>query len=248
VLFGIEGLYSPLALALVAFILVVSVRVIVSWVLSTPRRLVAGTALSAVFALIGLLLVARAAIGVFNLNVYNTELVGTTPIALATGPVLIAYSASIVSRVWLERAPVSFREWYATPASMRLRKILQVAVGGLAVAAVFWATNRFAFALGQTRSYAEAVDPSTSYVVTIDTKEPLSDLPKGVVERPLLGSGDEGREYRYRYEGLRLLLESGGKLFVVPAEWTRSSRTLVFPYDPQQARLQLFPPPASLER
>jgi hypothetical protein len=41
-----------------------------------------------------------------------------------------------------------------------------------------------------------------------------------------------GEIYRYRYRGLRLLVASGGRLFLVPAPWRASEgRTPVIPYN-----------------
>ena len=33
--------------------------------------------------------------------------------------------------------------------------------------------------------------------------------------------------YRYRYSGLRLLIRSGGKYFLLPGNWTRDAGTVI---------------------
>jgi hypothetical protein len=49
--------------------------------------------------------------------------------------------------------------------------------------------------------------------IIIDTKEPLVGLPSGVSETALTATGKDGA-FAYRYRGFRLLLASGGQLFL----------------------------------
>jgi hypothetical protein len=52
----------------------------------------------------------------------------------------------------------------------------------------------------------------------------------------------ENGGFRYRYEGLRLLLTSDGRLYLVPQQWSEDSRTTVVTYD-ENVRVQLIPTP-----
>jgi hypothetical protein len=63
-------------------------------------------------------------------------------------------------------------------------------------------------------------------------------LPSQVTETAL--PAGEGAEFRYRYRGMRLLIEAGGRLFLVPATWTAQGRTVIVPYD-EHVRLQVVP-------
>jgi len=47
----------------------------------------------------------------------------------------------------------------------------------------------------------------------------------------------------HRYRGLGLLLQAGGRLFLVPTYWNAQGRTLVVPYD-DSIRIQVIPQPA----
>lgn len=96
---------------------------------------------------------------------------------------------------------------------------------------------------GLSRSYEEAADATSAYRVVLDTREPLTDLPEGVTETRL--STHPERAFQYRYYGFRLVLESGGRLFLVPEYWTREARTLVIPYN-ESVRIQVIPPSKNL--
>ncbi|WP_328471544.1 hypothetical protein OHA21_07510 [Actinoplanes sp. NBC_00393] len=243
VLYGTEAIFGPLAVLLIAVLLVLLGHSTVTWLLADPSRAQAGLLTAAGVTLVGVLLTARAVLGLLSSRVYERETTATTPLALAVGPALLAYAAWIVARV-LSRDPDSrLHRWYAADHSARLRRAMIAAVVVLALAGLFWATNRVAFFLGLTRSYQEATDRGGAYAVVLDTRQRLAGLPAGVVEEKLPDPGEDG--YAYRYRGLRLVLESGGRLFLVPQRWTRDGRTLVVAYD-SGIRLEVIPPPKNL--
>ncbi|MEU6256358.1 hypothetical protein [Streptomyces sp. NPDC047043] len=54
-------------------------------------------------------------------------------------------------------------------------------------------------------------------------------------------AGESTREYRYRYRCFRLLLASGGRLFLVTPQWRLGrDQTIVLPYE-DDIRVQLMP-------
>jgi hypothetical protein len=136
------------------------------------------------------------------------------------------------------RADDRFTTWYGSEVTRRLRRLALGATAGLVVAGLFYAANSFAAAYGAGRGYDDAIRLPRQPEIVIDTRERLIDLPPGVVESAL----PAGKEttFHYRYAGLRLLLESGERLFLVPGNWTAQSRTLVVPYD-SDIRIQLIP-------
>ncbi len=66
----------------------------------------------------------------------------------------------------------------------------------------------------------------------LDTRERLYLRDTVTEEQVLLPAGadraPEGQTFRYRYYGLRLLVQSGDRLFLVPERWDPSDSTLVF--------------------
>ncbi|MER6001429.1 hypothetical protein ABT120_22880 [Nonomuraea angiospora] len=73
-------------------------------------------------------------------------------------------------------------------------------------------------------------------------KEPLQDVPPGITHIRLKTTGKDP-SYAHRYRGFRLLLASGGRLFLVNPEWKLGrDQTIVVPYD-NGIRVQLISQP-----
>jgi hypothetical protein len=240
VLYGFEALYVPAALVLLAALTAAVLHAGVTWLLSEPAHRRLCLVIAGGVALSGALLVARALIGILVPGVAQQETPGTTPLALAVGPLLAAYGGWIAARCVPPRDPsrARFAAWYDSSQVHRLRRLAAVATVALVVAGLFWATNSFAWAFGQGRAYDDALKLPRQPEVVLDTKESLGDVADGVSETSL--STDKEASFRYRYHGFRLLLEGGGRLFLVPRYWTEDSRTLVVAYD-STVRLQLIP-------
>lgn len=105
-----------------------------------------------------------------------------------------------------------------------------VALGALIVGiSVFWATATLAEWTGRGAAQRVARDLGSLPAVVLDTKERLY-LGDGIVEETVLPA-EEGQSFRYRYRGLRLLIQGGDKMFLVPSPWTAAGSTLVVPVD-----------------
>jgi hypothetical protein len=223
VLYGLEVAFVPAALVFLAMLLIVGIHTGVSWQLASSRRGRAGRWVGAVAIVAGLVLLARALTGIFVPDLARREVPGTTALALASGPTLVSYGFWAVAYS-ARRANRRFAIWYTLPVVARLRRVGVAAVIGLAVAGLFWAANSFAWAFGAGRGYEDALSMPQRPEVIVDTTQRLSDLPSGISESSL---GGEPPAYRYR--GFRLLLSSGGQLFLVPEHWTAGSHTVVIP-------------------
>lgn len=234
VLYGLEVLYVPAALVLLAILAAAGCHAAVSWLVAAPGHRRTALAVAAFVAVAGVLLVARALIGILVVRVSRSEVPGTSALALALGPTLIVYGGWAAATVLSGRTEVRKR-WQA---GARLRRLVAVVAAGLVLVGLFWAANSFAWAFGQGRAVDDALALPTQPELVLDTREPLVDLPEGVTEVPLPAGSEQA--FRYRYRGLRLLLAAGGRLFLVPAHWTDHGRTLVVPYD-GEIRIQLVP-------
>lgn len=258
---GVEVVYIPAVLmALVAFA-AVTAHAIVSWLL-TSNALVVTWSIVGVMAVVGTLLMGRALVGILVPHVADTESPpGQTPLALALSPVLLAYALWITVRLLLgssrqfvttpaekqlrfSRTDLlrAFIEWCATPSAQVVRRTGLITVSAIFIAGMFWAVNSFAWGFGAGRAYADALRLENRPQVLLETRERLLNLPPEVVEiklRPV-----EDTAFRYRYSDLRLLVESGGMLFLVPKNWTSESRTIIVPYN-DAVGIQLAPAPTS---
>lgn len=128
-----------------------------------------------------------------------------TPLLLAVGVGLVAWAGH---RRGAKRTAVAL-------------ELLVVAV------AVFWATATLAEWTGRGSAQRTARNLADLPAVVLDTKERLY-LGDGIVEETKLPHED-GQAYRYRYRGLRLLIQGGDTMFLVPSPWSASSSTLVVP-------------------
>jgi hypothetical protein len=141
------------------------------------------------------------------------------PASPGIGIALLAYGLHVLGRISAKERPgiASF-----TDSRSRATAIALVAL--LIVLSSFWTAATYAEALGRGRAARAAATLSTRPHVTIFAPKRLSITGAGVIERVLTG---ENLAYRYRYSGLRLLIRSGGKYFLVPDGWTRSSGTAI---------------------
>lgn len=239
VLYGLEVVYVPAALTLLVTLAAIAIHIAVSWLLTRTDRTRPILIAAGLTAVAAFLLIARAVIGLLVPAVARREIPGTTALALALGPLLIVYGTWIAVRVLRHRnADDRFTTWYGSEVTRRLRRLALAATAGLVVAGLFYAANSFAAAYGAGRGYDDAIRLPRQPEIVIDTKERLIDLPPGVIESALPAGKDT--TFHFRYAGLRLLLESGERLFLVPGNWTAQSKTLVVPYD-SDVRIQLIP-------
>lgn len=107
------------------------------------------------------------------------------------------------------------------------------AVTALAVVVVatclFWATATVAQWSGEGLARRTARHLGQLPAVILDTTERLY-LTDPVVEETALPA-EEGESYRYRYRGLRLLIQGPDAMYLVPQTWTPSNSTLRVPFD-----------------
>lgn len=158
-----------------------------------------------------------------------------TPLFLAIGAGLAAYAASTVR---------------ALGGSGIGRSVVVILVLVL-VAGTFWSTATIArwWGLGQARALAS--DLQTLPAVVLDTKERLYPGNDDISSRELgeaasdpAGEGAPQADpptYGFRYFGLRLLAQGGGRLYLVPDEWSADASTIVVPYDDVRVRFRFLP-------
>lgn len=230
-LYGLEVVYVPAALMCLGALLVIAVHAAVSRQLAHRPGDPLNTFMAAGIALIGVLLVARALIGMFLQDAQTSVVIGTTPLALASGPAALAYGIHVHGRN--RGRPLL---------SPRLARNGVLSVAGLAVAGLFWASTTVAWAYGIGLGEQDAAELPQRAEVVIDVKQELHDVPAGITHTRLRTTGkDPGYEHRYR--GFRLLLASGGRLFLVNPRWRLGrDQTIVLPYD-NGVRIRLISQP-----
>lgn len=230
---GLEVVYVPAAMLFLGILTFVGIHALVQWQLSRDTEAdgaFAGNALLAYFIIfVGALLIARALIGMFLQDSSTSVVIGATPLSLAFGPAAVGYG------VWV------YGQQRGRPLlSQRLARNGAMCGVGLFVAGLFWASTELAWAYGTGRGEEDAGQLANRPEVVVETKEPLDTLPTGITATRLGAAGEGDVVHRHRYAGFRLLLASGGRLFLVTPDWVLGrDRTIVLPYD--DIRVQLLP-------
>jgi hypothetical protein len=162
-----------------------------------------------------------------------------TPLLIAFGVALTAYASSLLNLLRnLQRQqaaavvvqqgsrPVSATADGSAVARWTVALLVYVVIG----AGIFWATATIAqwSGLGLAKYDAQHLDALPSII--LDTKERLFLRDGPVIGETVLPSSD-GQTFHYRYRGLRLLIESQNRMFLVPYQWSASDSTLIVPLD-----------------
>ncbi len=154
-----------------------------------------------------------------------------TPLFLAIGAGLAAYASATVRA--LDRS-----------SGGRGVVVLLVLV---MIAGTFWSTATIAQWWGRGQARSLAADLTTLPAVVLDTPERLYPGNDAITFQKL---GDEASvedpaaaapTFAYRYFGLRLLAQGGGRLYLVPDTWSPDASTLVVPYDDVRVRFRFVP-------
>lgn len=148
------------------------------------------------------------------------------PMVLAAGVALARYGGWLAAAAAAPPIPAQAPAWQRA-----LRSLL---VGVLITLALFWELSMFAGLVG--RGYAQQIADTIGSLprATAFSATPLRIEAPGVTEQQLpapAGSPPDGT--RYRTTGLRLLVVSGGRLFLLHDGWTpRLGTVIVLPDDP----------------
>ncbi|QEU93191.1 hypothetical protein CP970_21710 [Streptomyces kanamyceticus] len=104
---------------------------------------------------------------------------------------------------------------------------------------LFWAANDYAAAVGETRAREFAADLPTYPYAIVYSADSLSLTAPGVRETRCR---DPKAAYRFRYDGLKLMLQSGNQYVLVPELWSRAGGVAVLLPRSSSVRLEFAPP------
>jgi hypothetical protein len=148
-------------------------------------------------------------------------------LSFGAGIVLLAYGVYFGGRV---RGAGFFHQ----PNRRELDPLLVMSltlIGVVVFLSAFWATKDLAQALGrgQARELERSLSKQPGAIVYSDRRLYLPD----VSEAALSGGG-----YQFRYTGLRLLVRSAGRYFLIPDGWSRTSGVVVVLRDDESMRVE----------
>ena len=209
VLRSVDALFVPMVVLLSFGLVLLWVHSILSArVFAGPdQRERLGTA-AKIFVVTGLVVVAIGLAGLLVPALKRTYHL-VYPISLGTGTLLLMYGLSLQRRARGSRRPAG---------GLRTAALLEGIAAFLLVAlSLFWASTNYAAEVGETRAIQYAREFEELPRATLYSKEQLN-LKVPLVEEIVCSESDAG--YRFRYEGLRLMLRSGGHYFFLPESWT----------------------------
>lgn len=171
------------------------------------------------------------AIGILLLFLYpyvrDWSLYGlVTPVLIGSGAGAIIYATRILNLLDAASQPVPAR---TANDQARARRITGLLLYILIAASVFWSTATIAQWSGRGLAEYTAIHFTDLPSIILDSRERLFLRDPGI-EETLLPQND-GQAFRYRYRGLRLLIEGQDRMFLVPGQWSASDSTLIIPLD-----------------
>jgi hypothetical protein len=113
--------------------------------------------------------------------------------------------------------------------------VLRALVGGLVAVTLFWWVGDFAAVVGRGLAYRVAGNAQSLPGVVIYSEKDLQISASGVGVTRL---GGDATAYSFRYDGLRLLERSDGRLFLLPAGWRIDRGTMVIIPDDGRVRVE----------
>lgn len=227
---SVGTLYAPLAGLLLTVLVCLWAHSAVTAVVARRGAAAKLSRAARALLLIGVTALLRGVLGILVPSLSRSEPIATSPLCFGVGLITIAYSRHLLLSLNRRSMTTTTQPWPEQTA--------HAIVGALVTLSLFWAANSFAGAYGRGAALVLAGNLQSRPAVVLDTSERLYSGYPGVVETSLPRT--PGQHFAYRYRGLRLLVESNGRLFLVPDQWrVESGATLVVRDDPS-VRMQFY--------
>ncbi len=155
------------------------------------------------------------------------------PLSFTLGILLATYSVAMVRRIdelagnGNGALPRSLAAWHAP--------LMKALIGALVTLSLFWELANFAGVVGRGLAHDVVAGlPQRTGVVVYSNKDLQIEGPG--VSKVWFSQDDSA--YRYRYDGLRILQESGGKFYLMPVDWSLPDNKIIVLPDDGTVRLE----------
>ena len=228
-----DGLFVPLTAAAVTGLLALSGnRVVLDRLPPDRRRKVLRVAVPAAAGL-GLVLVLLSLRELFADRPLVEGLPWLGGLALAGGVLLLAGAAHLARAGRYDDGGAAARGMGATALAEGGFALLLVTIG------LFWAAGSYAIQVGDSRARQAVADLPITADAVLYSERSLRLAVAGVTE---FRCADQEAAYRFRYDGLKLVLQSGGQYLLVSGDWSRENGTAVLIPRSDGIRLEFAPP------
>jgi hypothetical protein len=141
----------------------------------------------------------------------------------------------------------AWRQWTSQKSDGTKSSVVELVAGyALVSIGLFWAVGDYSGAVGVRRGFETASQFPTRPAATVYSAESLNLTAGGVTE---VRCANPEATYKYRYTGLKLLLQSGGQYVFVPSNWRASTGVAFVIPKTDKLRLEFGParsvPPAT---
>ena len=154
-------------------------------------------------------------------------------LCLAGGVLLLAYAAHLSRRFRPRTGALTHRVAEATRLAEWGLAFLLLSIG------LFWAVGSYAIAVGTGRAEQLHAELSEQPDAVLYSQTSLRLAVVGVTE---VRCEDPEAAFRFRYDGLKLILQSGGQYLFVSGEWSRENGTAVLLPRGDSIRVEFAPP------
>lgn len=209
-----DALFIPLGTLVTMALGAIKLHACVRQRLLEPSRATLLRLLAVLAILVGGALFAVGVIGALTPLFFSTHYL-FAPASPGIGIIVLAYGIHLSGRLRAGRRPPR-----RTGPPVRGLRTDVVLVSLFAVLSAFWTASVYAEALGRGRSQQVADRLQTRPQVTVYSARRLHLGGAGVTERAL---APRDSAFRYRYDGLRLLVRSDDKYFLLPEGWSRGA-------------------------
>lgn len=233
---SVDGLIIPLIYAVGVALLALWLYQLRFETLSSEVRRIVLRALMLSAAIAGLILVSLAmANAIFGISVFPATFWEARGLSLSIGVPLLAYAARLRRILAAERRPrqVLRRVPEAVVVAKWSAVFILVSVG------LFWAVGSYAIGVGEGRAQELAAYLPCSADVVVYSQKSLNLQAPGVRET---ASQNPAVAYRFRYDGLKLVPQSGNQYLFLPADWTRADGAAILIARSEPMRLEFGPP------
>jgi hypothetical protein len=232
---SVAGFIPPLIAAAGAALLALWVHQLLVETLPTAIRRIVLRVLISAAAIAGFILVSLAMVDFVKGTVLPASFPEGRGLSLSIGVLLLAYATRLLRPLIAERRPKQVP--HRTPGAVAV--IEWGAVFILVSVGLFWAVG--AYAIGVGVDYAQQFETTLSShpdVVAYSEKR-LSLHAPGVREAICQ---DPDAAYRFRYDGLKLTLQSGNQYLLLPAGWTHANGAAILIPRSDKIRLEFSSP------
>jgi hypothetical protein len=227
---SLDGLFVPLTVT-------ACVALVALWAHTLVRARLAGGANRRLLRILvptlaggGLVLAAGGLWSVVGTTILNQHL-AAAPISLAVG-VVVVYAAHL----W--RSTIVGRDGAARPQAGWLAIVEWAAVFVLVGLSLFWAANDYSAAVGRSRARQFVAELPVYPSTVIYSERSLNLHAPGVRE---VRCQDREAAYRFRYDGLKLVLQSGNQYLFLPEVWSPASGVAILLPRTDTLRLEFIP-------